>query len=179
VEKLMSDPRWTKSEFPVSNSVKEDMPASLKSPRRYRAFCIAGEFFGPPNRLEAGKGIGERAPGILRGYNILPIDGTAMPTNIISGFEPGDLIDLSGVTFASGGTVSASGGVLHILENGKAYTGTFITFGQQVITGNATVTADTAISGRLLVSGGSLTVLSGGFRSPSLHLRTSISLQAR
>jgi autotransporter passenger strand-loop-strand repeat protein len=115
--------------------------------------------------------------------SILQIDGPGMPTNIISGFQPGDLIDLQGVTFAADESVSLVGSVLHVVENGNSYnlqldparsysdsfvlsldftSGTFITLGQQVIAGNATVAPGTTVSGELLVSGASLTVSSGG-----------------
>ena len=48
------------------------------------------------------------------------IDGTVMPTsaNVISGFVPGNTIDLAGVSFTSGGSVGLSGHVLEISAGG-------------------------------------------------------------
>jgi autotransporter passenger strand-loop-strand repeat protein len=52
----------------------------------------------------------------------LKIDGTAMPTNLISGFVQGDTIDLAGVSFSSAGTVQLlPGNVLEMVENGATY----------------------------------------------------------
>jgi len=52
----------------------------------------------------------------------LQIAGTGMPTAVISGFAPGDTIDLSGVSFASGGAIgSTSGNLLQVVENGNTY----------------------------------------------------------
>jgi autotransporter passenger strand-loop-strand repeat protein len=52
----------------------------------------------------------------------LQIAGTRMPTAVISGFAPGDTIDLSGVSFASGGAIgSTSGNLLQVVENGNTY----------------------------------------------------------
>jgi autotransporter passenger strand-loop-strand repeat protein len=61
--------------------------------------------------------------GILFGSGgTLQIGGTAMPTNPISGFAIGDTIDLTGVSFGSGGSVTLlSGNVLQISENGHTY----------------------------------------------------------
>jgi autotransporter passenger strand-loop-strand repeat protein/autotransporter-associated beta strand protein len=57
------------------------------------------------------------------GTESLQIDGTTMPTNIISGFAVGDTIDLAGVTFSSGGSaVLGSGGVVTVTEGGQTYT---------------------------------------------------------
>jgi hypothetical protein len=45
-----------------------------------------------------------------------------MPTNVISGFAPGDKLDLAGVAFSSTGTVTlTSGNVLKITEGGTTY----------------------------------------------------------
>src|SRR5262249_17392444 len=53
---------------------------------------------------------------------MLMIGGTSIPTNVISGFGPGDTIDLAGVGFDSAGTAQVTAGnVLHIVENGHAF----------------------------------------------------------
>ncbi len=53
---------------------------------------------------------------------MLEIDGTAMPTNVISGLVFGDVIDLPNVTFSSGGSATlGAGNVLNIVEGGKTY----------------------------------------------------------
>jgi autotransporter passenger strand-loop-strand repeat protein len=50
----------------------------------------------------------------------LRIDGTAMPSDVISGFARGDTIDLAGASFASGGSVQLkSGNVLEVTGNGQ------------------------------------------------------------
>jgi autotransporter passenger strand-loop-strand repeat protein len=54
----------------------------------------------------------------------LKIDGTSMPSNPIASFgnDPFDTIDLTGATFASGGSATLlSGGVVQIVENGHTY----------------------------------------------------------
>jgi autotransporter passenger strand-loop-strand repeat protein len=53
---------------------------------------------------------------------ILKIDGTVMPTNVVSGFVEGDTFDLAGVAFSSGGTAQVvSGHVLQVVENATTY----------------------------------------------------------
>jgi autotransporter-associated beta strand protein/autotransporter passenger strand-loop-strand repeat protein len=54
---------------------------------------------------------------------VLKIDGTAMPTNVISGFVSGDTIDLAGVAFdqSGGATIFQTGNVLSVVENGTSY----------------------------------------------------------
>jgi autotransporter passenger strand-loop-strand repeat protein len=53
---------------------------------------------------------------------VLKIDGTTMPTNAISGFAPGDTLDLAGVTYSSAGTVTLkAGNALQIVEGGVTY----------------------------------------------------------
>jgi autotransporter passenger strand-loop-strand repeat protein len=52
---------------------------------------------------------------------VLKINGTTMPTNVISGFVPGDTIDLAAVTLSSGGVVLAPGNVLKVTEGGVTY----------------------------------------------------------
>jgi hypothetical protein len=45
-----------------------------------------------------------------------------MPTNVISGFTPGDSFDLAGVAYSSTGTVTVkAGNVLQIVEGGVTY----------------------------------------------------------
>ena len=60
----------------------------------------------------------------------LQIDGSAMPANVISGFAPGDTIDLSNVNYdAVNGCVALSvvqTNVLTIYENGSSYNLTWI-----------------------------------------------------
>jgi hypothetical protein len=49
----------------------------------------------------------------------LRIDGSTMPTNVISGFAPGDTIDFAGIAFDSSGRATLlSGNVLQIVESG-------------------------------------------------------------
>jgi autotransporter passenger strand-loop-strand repeat protein len=53
---------------------------------------------------------------------LLKIDGTMMPTNAISGYAPGDTLDLAGVTYSSAGTVTLkAGNLLQIVERGVTY----------------------------------------------------------
>jgi len=52
----------------------------------------------------------------------LQIDGTIMPANTIRRFVPGTTIDLTGVTFASGGNATLlAGNVLQVVESGVTY----------------------------------------------------------
>jgi V8-like Glu-specific endopeptidase len=53
----------------------------------------------------------------------LLIDGTAMPTNVIAGFQQGDTIDLPEVPYnsQSGASVFEENNVLHLVENNKSY----------------------------------------------------------
>jgi hypothetical protein len=54
----------------------------------------------------------------------LQIDGSAMPANVISGFAPGDTIDLSNVNYDVNGCIALSvvqTNVLTIYENGNSY----------------------------------------------------------
>jgi len=52
----------------------------------------------------------------------LQVDATSLPTNTVSGFVPGDVIDLAGVGFDSNGTATlTSGNVLQISENSQVY----------------------------------------------------------
>jgi autotransporter passenger strand-loop-strand repeat protein len=61
----------------------------------------------------------------------LKIDGTSMPDNVINAFEAGpqDSIDLAGVSYAGGGSVTElPGGVLQIVEGGQSYDLNFAQF---------------------------------------------------
>jgi autotransporter passenger strand-loop-strand repeat protein len=52
----------------------------------------------------------------------LKVDGTTMPANVISGFDAGDLIDLAGVNYVSGGSaILQAQNTLHISEGGQSY----------------------------------------------------------
>jgi autotransporter passenger strand-loop-strand repeat protein len=52
----------------------------------------------------------------------LQIAGSLMPLAAISGFSPGDTIDLTGIAYSSAGTVTVgAGNVLQISENGSTY----------------------------------------------------------
>ena len=52
----------------------------------------------------------------------LRIDGTTMPTNVISGLAPSDTIDLAGVGFGAGGMAGlAAGNVLQVVAGGQTY----------------------------------------------------------
>ncbi|MCC8960091.1 AIDA repeat-containing protein, partial [Bradyrhizobium sp. Pear77] len=52
----------------------------------------------------------------------LKIDGTSMPTTTISGLVLGDSIDLAGVTFSSGGSVTLlPGNILQVTEGASSY----------------------------------------------------------
>ena len=56
------------------------------------------------------------------GAGLLEIDGTSMPTAVISGFGSGDVIDLAAVPFDSHGSATLlSGNVLQVTENGGTY----------------------------------------------------------
>jgi Lipase (class 3) len=52
----------------------------------------------------------------------LQIDSNAIPTNVISGFSPGDTIDLNNVAWTSGGAaLLTSGNNLSIIDGGQSY----------------------------------------------------------
>ena len=53
----------------------------------------------------------------------LKVDGVAMPSAVISGFAPGDTIDLAGVDYdpTSGSATLGAGNVLEVTENGSTY----------------------------------------------------------
>jgi autotransporter passenger strand-loop-strand repeat protein len=70
--------------------------------------------------LEAGAILGGRIDFASGGT--LEILGTTMPTAPISGFGPGDTIDLASVAFDSGGSAQlASGNALQVVESGQTY----------------------------------------------------------
>jgi hypothetical protein len=75
-----------------------------------------------------------------------------MPTNVISGLAIGDVIDLLGVTFSSGGSATLmSGNVLKVVEGGKAYQ--LHLDPKQVLTADAfTLSADSATGTKIVVS---------------------------
>ena len=52
---------------------------------------------------------------------LLVIEGTQMPTGTISGFVPGDTIQLSDVAYDGSGSASLNGNVLAVQENGVSY----------------------------------------------------------
>jgi autotransporter passenger strand-loop-strand repeat protein len=59
---------------------------------------------------------------VIESGGTLEIDDTVMPTATISGFGPGDTIDLADVAYDSGGSaIPLSGNVLEITENGQSY----------------------------------------------------------
>ena len=81
----------------------------------------------------------------------LQIGSTAMPTNVISGLAIGDVIDLLGVTYSSGGSATLMGNVLKVVEGGKAYQ--LHLDPKQVLTADAfTLSADSATGRKIVVS---------------------------
>jgi autotransporter passenger strand-loop-strand repeat protein len=73
--------------------------------------------------LQAGASAGTDPIDFIGTGGTLQIDGTAMPpTNMIRRFVPGNTIDLTGATFASGGSATLqAGNVLQIVEKGVTY----------------------------------------------------------
>lgn len=76
--------------------------------------------------LELGSGAVVSGPIEFAGRGgTLRIDAATMPTNVISGLVAGDMIDLAGASFISGGTVSyvhtSSSSVLEVIEGGKTF----------------------------------------------------------
>jgi autotransporter passenger strand-loop-strand repeat protein len=113
----------------------------------------------------------------------LRIAGTTMPTNTISGFIPGDTIDLASIAYSAAGGVSLqSGNILLVNEDGSTFTidldpsqsftgdrfqlssdsagGTLITEQPPIV-----VSSGVTSTGITVLSGGSETVLSGGTAS--------------
>ncbi len=85
----------------------------------------------------------------------LAIDHTAMPTNVISGFAIGDVVDLTGVAFDTHGSATlTSGNVLQVSENGNTYD-----LQLSPTTGGFDLAADAGGSGTAVFIG---TPLSGG-----------------
>jgi autotransporter passenger strand-loop-strand repeat protein len=121
----------------------------------------------------------------------LRIDGSSMPSDVISGFAPNEVIDLAGVSFDSGGAATLlSGNVLQIVESGQTYdlqldsaqsfaseqfhlasdgaTGTDITVTSGAVVGSGQtliVSSGQTSNGVVVLSGGTLLVLSGGTAS--------------
>src|SRR5262249_17233290 len=61
-------------------------------------------------------------PFSFTGSGTLRIDASRVPSNVISGFTPGDIIDLAEASFVSGGSVTLlSGNVLQVVMNGTTY----------------------------------------------------------
>ena len=120
------------------------------------------------------------------GAGVLLIDGTSMPTAVISGFGSGDVIDLAAIPFDSHGSATLlSGNVLQVAENGGTYrlqldpkanysstpfallpagTGTDVIIGKQprILSGHVDVGSGKVVSNSLILFGGVLTIESGG-----------------
>jgi autotransporter passenger strand-loop-strand repeat protein len=121
----------------------------------------------------AAGGIDFNGPG-----GFLDISATVMPATPISGFAPGDTIDLINIPYASGGSASYSSGVLTVSEGGESYAlnlaGTYAASGFTLYgAGSSTeifldtgsglvVSAGFPVSDIVLDSTDRLTVLSGG-----------------
>ncbi len=96
----------------------------------------------------------------------LQIDGTTMPTNLISGFAVGDTVDLAGVTFSSvGGAALGSAGVVTVTEGGQIYTLDFDptqNFGNEAFTVSADASGGTDVFLSILqVLSSAYTVIAG------------------
>ncbi|MDA9435178.1 hypothetical protein XH88_25915, partial [Bradyrhizobium sp. CCBAU 51627] len=71
----------------------------------------------------AGGGSTGAGPIVFSGSGgVLRLDGTTMPTGVVSGLTIGNTIDLAGVTFSAGGTAQLlSGNTLNIVEGANTY----------------------------------------------------------
>ena len=121
---------------------------------------------------------------------ILRIDGTAMPSDVISGFAPNETIDLAGVSYDSGGSATPlSANVLQLVENSQTFdlnldpaqsftgqrfllsadggSGTDIVVTSPVVSSGQvlSVSSGRTGSGILVQGGGTLNVLSGSTES--------------
>ena len=80
------------------------------------------------------------------GSGSLQIDGTTLPTNVITGFEPGDIIDLANIPYDAAGGVSlldSSADQLSVFENGSNYQ---LNFSSGVFPLNTEATNDFSLS---------------------------------
>jgi autotransporter-associated beta strand protein/probable HAF family extracellular repeat protein len=72
--------------------------------------------------LASGASAGSGAIAFAGSGVVLKIDGATMPTNMISGFAPGDTLDFAGATFSSNGSVTLkSGNMLQLVEGGVTF----------------------------------------------------------
>jgi autotransporter-associated beta strand protein/probable HAF family extracellular repeat protein len=72
--------------------------------------------------LASGASAGSGAIAFAGSGVVLKIDGATMPTNVISGFAPGDTLDFAGATFSSNGSATLkSGNMLQLVEGGVTY----------------------------------------------------------
>ena len=71
--------------------------------------------------LFSGGSLGSGAVKFAGANGTLAVDTTSMPTNVISGFAPGDVITLSAVSFASGSVTPTSGNELVVSVGGRTY----------------------------------------------------------
>ena len=98
---------------------------------------------------------------------VLRIDGTALPSDVIGSFASGEAIDLSSVSFSSGGGATLlSGNVLQVVEHSQTFdlnldpAQDFI--GQQfLLSSDGHSGTDIAITSPVVGNGESLTVSSG------------------
>ena len=147
---------------------------------------FSGSFVVSGSTLELSSATAAGAASIVLsgGDDVLRIDGSTMPGNVISGLANGDVIDLAQVPFSSGSVTVTSGNVLQISEGGSTFKlqldphanytsasftlspdgagGTFVAFGENVVASSSVVSAGQTASNLLVVAAGTLTVLSGG-----------------
>ena len=109
----------------------------------------------------------------------LKIDGTVMPTNVISGFTTGEIINLASIPFAAGDTATYSGTTLSIKNSGGtvlakltiagSHTTSSFSLSADAVSGidikdpvTIIVSSGVTSTGLTLNSGDSMNVLSGG-----------------
>jgi hypothetical protein len=110
-EELLSG--YTASGFTVSSGVTLEIGSG--------ATAVAPTISGGTLELNAGAVV-SGAITFAGTSGVLQINATTMPGNTISGFAPGETIDLRGVAFQSTGTVTlAADNLLKIVENGHTY----------------------------------------------------------